>query len=118
MSPQYSPAENGLVERMNCSIMDHARCILQDSTLDYTFWGEVVLTAAYIHNRLPSSTWNDMSPIAHWTGKEGGLGHLRVFGSTAWVHIPKEKRHKLDHESRKCIPVGYDEDVGSKVYRL
>ena len=118
VSPQYRPAQNRLAERMNRRIMDNARWILQDSTLDYKFWGEAVLMAAYIHNRLRSSTRNDMSPIAHWTGKEGGLGHLRVFGSTAWVHIPKEKRCKLDPRSRKCILVGYDEDVGSKVYRL
>lgn len=118
VSPRYSPAQNGLAERMNRTIMENARCILQDSTLSQTFWGEAVLTAAHIHNRLPSPAWNDMSPIAHWSGKEPGLGHLRVFGSTAWVHIPKEKRRKLDPKSRRCILVGYDEDAGSKIYRL
>ena len=118
VSPPYSPAQNGLAERMNRTIMENARCLLQDSKLGMQFWGEAVLTAAHIHNRLPTPTRKDLSPIAHWTGKEPGLGHLRVFGATAWVHIPKERRHKLDAKSTRCILVGYDEDAGSKVYRL
>ena len=41
---------------------------------------------------------------------------MRIFGSTTWVHVPKEKRQKLDPKSVKCIPVGYEKDAGSKVY--
>jgi len=118
VTPRYSPAQNGLAERMNRTIMENARCILQDSKLSNAFWGEAVLTSAHIHNRLPSHTCKDSSPIAYWTGQEPGLGHLRIFGSTAWVHIPKEQRRKLDPKSKKCIFVGYDEDAGSKVYRV
>lgn len=118
VSPPYNPAQNGLAERMNRTIMENARCLRQDSKLSLQFWGEAVLTAAHIHNRLRSHIRGDLSPIAHWTGKEPGIGHLRVFGATAWVHIPKEKRHKLDAKSIRCILVGYDEDTGSKVYRL
>jgi len=56
--------------------------------------------------------------MKHWIGKVPGVGHLSVFGATAWVHIPKERRQKLDPKSIKCIPVGYEEDAGSRVYRL
>jgi hypothetical protein len=35
------------------------------------------------------------------------LRHLRVFDSFAYVHIPKEKRKKLDAKAEKCILVGY-----------
>jgi len=34
------------------------------------------------------------------------------------VHIPKEKRHKLDLKSVKCLLVAYEESSGSRVYRL
>ncbi len=33
--------------------------------------------------------------------------HLRVFGSTACVHISKEERVKLDSKTMKCILLGY-----------
>jgi len=39
-----------------------------------------------------------------------------VFGSTAYVHIPKEKRKKLDQKSKKMIFVGYEGN--SNNYRL
>jgi hypothetical protein len=40
-----------------------------------------------------------------------------VFGSVAYVHIPKEKRKKLDAKAEKCNLVGYsDEQKGYKCY--
>ena len=33
----------------------------------------------------------------------------RVFGCTAYVHIPKPQRGKLDPRATKCIFVGYAE---------
>ena len=45
------------------------------------------------------------------------LRHLRVFGSIVYVHIPKEKRRKLDAKAEKCILVGYSEEQkGYKCY--
>jgi len=41
-----------------------------------------------------------------------------VFGSVTYTLIPAEKRRKLDPKSAKCILLGYDEDAGSKVYRV
>jgi len=98
--------------------MEGAQCIRQDSKLDNSFWGPAVLTAAHIHNRLPSPSHQNASPLVHWTGKEPGIGHLLVFGATTWVHIPKEKRRKLGAKSEKCILIGYEEEAGSKVYLL
>jgi len=31
------------------------------------------------------------------------MSHLRTFGCDAYVHIPKEKRSKLDMKSQKCM---------------
>jgi len=91
--------------------MESARCVLEDSKLGKEFWVYAVLAGAHIHNRLPSRTHNNLSPLQHWTGKEPGIDHLRIFGSTAWVHIPKEKRQKLDPKSVQGILVGYEEDA-------
>ena len=50
-------------------------------------------------------------------GTKPNLRHLRVFGSIAYVHVPKEKRRKLDAKAKKCILVGYsDEQKGYKCY--
>jgi hypothetical protein len=44
------------------------------------------------------------------------LTHLRVFGSIAYVHIPKIERKKWDQKSLRCIFVGYSET--QKAYRF
>jgi len=115
VSPSYSPSQNGRAERMNRTLMDHVCSMLEDSQLHKEFRGHAVLTAAHIHNHLTSRSNNNTTPLQYWTGKEPGIGHLRVFGSPAWVHIPKEKRRKLDPKSVECIIVGYEEHAGSRV---
>lgn len=44
------------------------------------------------------------------------MGHLRVFGSEAYVHVPDCKRKKLDSKARKLIFVGYS--IEYKGYRF
>ena len=38
------------------------------------------------------------------------LVHLGVFGSIAYVHVPDEKRKRLDAKAEKCILVGYSNE--------
>jgi len=118
IAPPYSAAQNGRTERANRTIMENARCALEGSNLGKEVWGQAVLTAAHVHNHLPSRSHDNKSPLEYWTGKPPGVGHLRVFGSLAWVHIPNEKSQKLDPKSVKCVLVGYEENAGSRVYRL
>ena len=51
-----------------------------------------------------------------YTGKNIEVSHLKIFGFPVSVHIPKEKRTKLDHSKKKGIFVGYYEV--SKAFRI
>ena len=42
-----------------------------------------------------------------YLGTKPNVQHLRVFGSIAYVHVPKEKQRQLDAKAEKCILVGY-----------
>jgi hypothetical protein len=44
------------------------------------------------------------------------VSHLKLFCCDAFVHVPKEKRSKLDKKASKCILIGYKE--GMKGYKL
>ncbi|KAL0392758.1 UNVERIFIED_CONTAM: Retrovirus-related Pol polyprotein from transposon TNT 1-94 [Sesamum radiatum] len=45
--------------------------------------------------------------------------HLRVFGSICYVHIPTEKRHKLEEKTEKGIFLGYStQSKGYRIYNL
>lgn len=48
----YSLQQNGVAERKNHTLVKMACCMLLDANLDYIFWGEAVITANYIQNRL------------------------------------------------------------------
>ncbi|EZA47901.1 Copia protein, partial [Ooceraea biroi] len=50
------------------------------------------------------------TPYEVWTGKKPRLNHIRVFGSEAYVPIPKQLRKKWDKKSQKLILVGYQSD--------
>ena len=41
-------------------------------------------------------------------GEKPKVIHLRIFGFPVYIHIPKEKRTKLDPFGKKCIFVGYN----------
>ena len=44
------------------------------------------------------------------------INNLRVFGFKVYIHVPKEKRTKLDPSGRKGAFVGYSDT--SKAYRI
>ena len=112
----YTPQQNGVSERMNRTVMETARSLLHHAGLPLTFWAEAVSTAVYVRNRSPTSSLNGKTPYEVWHNEKPNVSHLKVFGCDALVHIPAEKRTKLEKKSMKCIFVGYPS--GSKGYKL
>ena len=49
-------------------------------------------------------------------GEKLEVNHLIIFGCLVYIHVPKEKRSKLEPSGRKGIFVGYSES--SKAYRV
>ena len=84
---------------MNITLMEKARSMLSGTGLGQELWAKVVETACYLVNISPSLALEDKTPHEVWTGKKPSLSHLRVFGCDAYVHVPKEKRTKLDNKS-------------------
>ncbi|XP_055524288.1 copia protein isoform X2 [Wyeomyia smithii] len=92
-----------------------AICLLADANMAELYWGEAVMTAAYLQNRLPSRVI-PTTPFELWTERKADIRHFRVFGCEAYVHIPNVKRFKLDPKAVKLRFVGYSED--HKGYRF
>ena len=110
------PEQNGVAERFNRTLVEMVRSMLADSELPKSFWAEALATAAYLRNRSPTKSVEGKTPYEALYGEKPKVGHLRVFGCTAYPHIPKDERRKLDAKTRKCIFLGYSSN--RKGYRL
>ena len=111
-----TPEQNGVSERMNRTLVETVRAMLADSRLPHRFWAEALSTTAYLINRSPTKTLDGKTPFQAWYGKKPNVNHLRVFGCSAYVHVPKDERKKLDPKAKKCTLLGYG--TSRKGYRL
>lgn len=107
-----TPQQNGVAERKNRHLLEMSRAIMINCHVPHSFWGEAVLTAAYLINRLPSKVLDFSTPIQclqKCFPKLRVLNSLspRVFGCKAYVYNTSPSRGKLDPKAIKCIFLGY-----------
>ncbi|GJS25574.1 zinc finger, CCHC-type containing protein [Tanacetum coccineum] len=80
--------------------------MLSYSGLSQGFWGEAVLTACYLLNRVPNKR-NMITPYELWTKRKPNLNYLRVWGCWPVVRLPDPKLKTLGEKGIECIFVGY-----------
>ncbi|CAJ2635918.1 unnamed protein product [Trifolium pratense] len=106
-----TPQQNGVAERKNRHLLEVARALLFASKVPNYLWGEAVLTAAYLINRVPSKVLNFQTPIHIFkecfpNDRVSNDLTLKIFGCTAFVHEHKNIS-KLEPRAIKCVFVGY-----------
>ncbi|UYV77486.1 hypothetical protein LAZ67_15001230 [Cordylochernes scorpioides] len=113
-STPYCPQQNGVAERKNRSLVEMAKTMLNESGLDFKYWGEAILTANYLQNRLPTRKLTK-TPYELWNSITPNLNHLRIFGSKAYVYNTR-RINKFEQNALEGIFVGYSQR--SKAYRI
>jgi hypothetical protein len=79
-------------------------------------WGQAVLTAAYLINRMPSRVLDWKSPIEMLNGKNEDVLPLKTFGCVCFVQDKRSNVRKLDPRAVKCVFVGYSATQKGYVY--
>jgi len=99
---------NGVVERKNRHLVETTRTILIHGDVPPRFWGDVVLSACYLINRMPSSVLDNKIPHSILFPHDP-LRSLppKVFGSTCFVHNFSPSLDKLSHKSHECVSLGF-----------
>lgn len=96
-----------------------ANTMLKEKGFPRPLWAEAVSTAVYLMNWCPTKTVQNRTPVEAWSGLKPSAKHLKVFGCVCYVHIPKEKRSKLDDKTHKGIFMGYSpQSKGYRVYSI
>ncbi|CAJ2657775.1 unnamed protein product [Trifolium pratense] len=104
----HTPQQNGVAERKHRHLVDTARTLLIDAHAPLKFWGDAMLTANYLINRMPSSVLDNEIPHSLLFPKDPLYAvPLRVFGSTCFVHDHSPGRDKLSARAVKCVFLGY-----------
>ena len=52
----YTPAQNGVAERMNRTIQERLMSMLSQLDLPQSFWTEALMTVVYLINRMPNAS--------------------------------------------------------------
>ena len=111
----HSPQQNGVAERKNRTLKEMMNAMLISSGLPQNLWGEAILSANYILNKL-SQNKLDKTPYELWKGRTPSYQFLKVWRglAKAAVHIPKKV--KIGQKTVDCVFIGYAHN--SSAYRF
>jgi hypothetical protein len=112
----YNPQQNGVAKINNMTICEATKAMMYDSNLPLSLWVEDTSTTVYIQNTFPHKSLEEKTTEKVITGKKPSIDHLITFCSPVYIHVPKEKRTKLEPLGKKGTFVGYSET--SKSYRI
>uniref|UniRef100_A0A1X7VD77 Integrase catalytic domain-containing protein n=1 Tax=Amphimedon queenslandica TaxID=400682 RepID=A0A1X7VD77_AMPQE len=78
-----NPEQNGVAERLNCTLVESVRTMLTEANLPQCFWAEALATAVYLKNRSPTVSISNTTPHESYMGRN----HLSII-SRFWVVLP------------------------------
>jgi hypothetical protein len=116
LTAPYNPQQNNVDERKNRMIMEAVKTMIHNRDLPMCLWEEATMEAIYVQNQLSHSALGFKTPEEIFTRKNPEVSHLKIFGCLVFIHIPKEKRNKLEPSGKKGIFVGYCEV--SKAFKI
>eukprot|EP00253_Pinus_taeda_P025231 PITA_25231 len=112
----HTPQWNGVMERKNRTLVECAKSMLKGKDISNGFWVEALNTLVYLKNMSPTKSLEFKTLYEELYGFKPVVKHLRVFGSKAFAHIPKEDKRKLNSKAIRYSFIGYCSQY--KAYRL
>jgi hypothetical protein len=104
----YSPSQNGVAERMNCTLVELVCTMVNGHELPKFLWELAIKHATYLQNQAYTCICKLM-PYQAWTGEKPDVSHLREFGTPVWILWQgAHTGHKLELKSRQRLFIGFD----------
>jgi transposase InsO family protein len=115
-SAKYTPEQNGLVERMNRTLIDMARTMLSEYKVSDSFWAEAINTACHASNSLYCHRILSKTPYEVLVGRKPNISYFRVFGCKCYILRKGTRLSKFQSKCDEGFLLGYSSC--SKAYRV
>ncbi|KAA0054133.1 Cysteine-rich RLK (RECEPTOR-like protein kinase) 8 [Cucumis melo var. makuwa] len=104
----YTPQQNGVAERKNRHLLKVACSLMLSTSLPSYLWGDAILTAAHLINRILSRILHLQTPLECLKESYPSTDlvsevPLRVFGCTAYVHSFGPNQTKFTPRAQTCV---------------
>jgi hypothetical protein len=80
--------------------------MLGTAGLSKEWWGETILTACHVLNRVPTKN-KEITPFEEWEKKRLNLSNMHTWGCLAKVNVSINKKRKLGPKTVDCVFFGY-----------
>ncbi|KAL2900777.1 Retrovirus-related Pol polyprotein from transposon TNT 1-94 [Bienertia sinuspersici] len=101
------PQQNGIVERKHRNILEMSRALRMQAGLPIHMWGDTVMAAVYITNRLPTAVLSNKIPYEVLFNKYPDYKCMKTFGCLAMCYNPNRSHDKFQARGVPCIFIGY-----------
>lgn len=101
------PQQNARVERRHRYILEVSRCLRFKASLPLVYWGECIMAAVYIINRLPTPALGNKTPYETLFHKPVDYSEVKTFGCLAFSTNPSYNGDKFSPRGVPCVFVGY-----------
>jgi len=106
-----TPAQNGIAERLNRTLVEHAAALMHGAGLAREFWSLAVKHVVWLKNRfwsrsLQGAAGPGMSPFQALYGRPPRVSMARVWGCDAWRLDTSHKSGTFNPKGKKGIFVG------------
>jgi hypothetical protein len=103
-----TPPQNGVAEHKNRHLLEVARALLFQMNVPKQFWADVVSTACFLINRMPSSVLAGATPHSILFPSHSLFPiEPHIFCCTCFIRDVQPGVSKLDPKSLKCVLLGY-----------
>ena len=101
----YNSQQNGVAEKKNKSICEATKAMIHDQDLLMSLMAEASSIDVYVQNTSPHRILWDKTLKEAFIGVKPKVSHFRIFGCLVYIHVPKERRTKMELVNAQTVGV-------------